>query len=72
MEKTEVQEMAQITNHDLKELKEGIVRIHKMIELRKLHMNRLRDGKICGICESFCEDQDMQKITRAFIHKYQV
>jgi NAD-dependent dihydropyrimidine dehydrogenase PreA subunit len=63
--------MAAITNQDSKELKEGIVRIHKMMELRKLHLNRLRAGKVCGICESFCEAQGMQKQTREFIHKYQ-
>ena len=63
--------MAAITNQDSKELKEGIVRIHKMMELRKLHINRLRAGKVCGICKSFCEDQRLQKQTQAFIHKYQ-
>ena len=63
--------MAAITNHDSKEIKEGIVHIHKMLELRKLHLSRLKAGKVCGICESYCEDQGLQRQTRAFIHKYQ-
>ena len=62
--------MAAITNYDSKEIKEGIVRIHKLLELRKLHLRRVKAGKVCGICNSFCEDQGLQKQTQAFIHKY--
>jgi len=63
--------MAAITNYDSREIKEGIVHIHRMLELRKLHIRRLKAGKVCGICESFCKDQGLQKQTQAFIHKYQ-
>jgi hypothetical protein len=62
--------MAAVANHDSKEIKEGIVRIHRMLELRKLHLRRLKAGKACGICESFCNDKGLQKQTQAFIHKY--
>lgn len=63
--------MAAVTNHDSKEIKEGIIHIHRMLELRKLHLRRLKAGKVCGICESYCNDRGIQKQTRAFIHKYQ-
>jgi hypothetical protein len=52
--------MAAVANHDSKEIKEGIVRIHRMLELRKLHLRRLKAGKACGICESFCNDKGLQ------------
>lgn len=34
--------MAAITYQDTKEIKEGIVRIHRHLELRKLRLHRLR------------------------------
>lgn len=63
--------MAAIGNQDAKEIKDGIVNIHKMLELRKLHIKRLRAGKMCGLCESFCHELGLQKQTREFIDKYQ-
>jgi len=63
--------MAAITHQDTKELKEGIVHIHKMLELRKLHMKHLRAGEMCGVCKSFCHEIGLQKQTREFIEKYQ-
>jgi hypothetical protein len=63
--------MAAITHQDAKEIKEGIVNIHRMLELRKLHVNRQRSGKMCGVCKSFCHELGLQKQTREFIEKYQ-
>jgi hypothetical protein len=34
--------MAAITNLDAKEIKEGIVNIHRLLELRKLHIKSLK------------------------------
>jgi hypothetical protein len=56
--------MAAITYQDAKEIKDGIVNIHKMLELRKLHIKRIRAGKACGVCESFCHELGLQKQTR--------
>ena len=62
--------MAAITHQDAKEIKNGIVRIHKRLELRKLHMKRVRAGKMCGVCESVCRAVGLQKQTIEVIEKY--
>ena len=63
--------MAAIINEDAKEIKSGIVNIHRILELRKLHTKRLGAGKACGVCESFCHELGLQKQTRELIQKYQ-
>jgi len=63
--------MAAISHQDTEELKQGIVQIHKNLELRKLHINRLRAGKMCGVCKSFCHEIGLQKQTKELIDKYQ-
>jgi hypothetical protein len=63
--------VAAIINVDAKEIKEGIVNIYRMLELRKLHTKRLGSGKACGVCESFCQELGLQKQTKALIEKYQ-
>jgi hypothetical protein len=62
--------MAAITNLDAKEIKEGIVNIHRLLELRKLHIKSLKAGKMCASCKSFCHELGLQKQTRHFIEKY--
>ena len=64
--------MAAIINVDAKEIKKGIVNIHKLLELKKLHTKRLGAGKACGVCESFCQELGLQKQTRELIAKYQL
>ncbi|MEM2967897.1 MAG: hypothetical protein QXP44_00925 [Candidatus Bathyarchaeia archaeon] len=63
--------MAAITNYDVKELKEGVIHIHRMLELRKLHLKNLQTGKICGACSSICNELGLQKQTLGFINKRQ-
>ena len=63
--------MAAIINEDAKEIKAGIVNIHRMLELKKLHTKRLGAGKTCGVCESFCHELGLQKQTRELIQKHQ-
>ena len=62
--------MEAITHQDAKEIKTGIVNIHKLLELRKLHVRRVNAGKVCGACESFCHELGLQKQTRDVIAKY--
>jgi hypothetical protein len=62
--------MAAITHQDAKEIKNGIVNIHKRLELRKMHMKRMRAGKMCGVCESVCHELCLQKITIGVIERY--
>jgi len=62
--------MEAITHQDAKEIKDGIVNIHRLLELRKLHVKRMSAGKMCGTCESFCHEQGLQKQTRDFIGKH--
>jgi hypothetical protein len=62
--------MAAITHQDAKELKNGIVNIHKRLELRKMHMKRMRAGKMCGVCESVCHELGLQKQTIGVIERY--
>lgn len=62
--------MAAIINVDAKAIKEGIVNIHRMLELRKLHTKRLSAGKACGVCKSFCQELGLQKQTRELTEKY--
>jgi hypothetical protein len=62
--------MAAIVPEDAKEIKEGIVNIHKLLELRKLHINRLRTGRTCGVCQSFCRELGLQKQTKNLIEKH--
>jgi hypothetical protein len=59
--------MSTITNMDAQKLKEEIVNMHKRLELRKLHMGRVRAGKTCGSCESFCHELGLQKHTRGLV-----
>lgn len=56
---------------EVQQLKAGVVHIHKMLELRKLHIKRQRAGKMCGICKSYCHELGLQKETREFLKKYQ-
>ena len=63
--------MAAITQNDAQQIKEAIVNIHKMLELRKLHNKRLRAGISCGTCTSICRELGLQKQTREFIEKHQ-
>lgn len=63
--------MAEISPIDAKIIKNGIVNIHKKLELRKMHINRFRMGEYCRTCQSICSDLNMQKQTRDFIKKYQ-
>jgi len=63
--------MATIVPEDAKEIKEGIVKIHKLLELRKLHVNRLRTGRTCGVCQSFCKELGLQRQTQSLIEKHQ-
>ncbi len=62
--------MESITRQDAKELKSGIVNIHKRLELRKLHARRMNAGKVCGACNSFCHELGLQKQTKDLIAKY--
>jgi len=62
--------MEAITHRDVKEIKNGIVNIHRLLELRKLHVRRMSAGKMCGSCKSFCQKLGLQKQTRDFIEKY--
>jgi len=62
--------MEAITRQDAKEIKNGIVNIHRLIELRKLHVKRINAGKMCDACESFCHELGLQKQTKDFIEKY--
>jgi hypothetical protein len=62
--------MEAINRQDIKEIKSGIVNIHRLLELRKLHVRRMNAGKVCGACESFCHELGLQKQTRDFIAKY--
>ncbi|MEM4733067.1 MAG: hypothetical protein QXD70_00885 [Candidatus Bathyarchaeia archaeon] len=63
--------MAAISNYDAKELKEGIINIHRMLELRKLHMKNSQAGKICGACSSICNELGLQKHTLRFVTRRQ-
>lgn len=62
--------MEAITHQDAKEIKAGIVNIHRLLELRKLHVKCVNAGKICATCNSFCHELGLQKQTRTFIEKY--
>jgi len=62
--------MEAITRQDAKELKSGIVNIHRLLELRKLHVRRMNSGTMCGACNSFCHELGLQKQTRNVIEKY--
>jgi hypothetical protein len=62
--------MESITRQDAKELKSGIVNIHRLVELRKLHVRRMNAGTMCGACNSFCQELGLQKQTHAVIEKY--
>lgn len=62
--------MESITYQDVKEIKSGIVNIHRLLELRKLHVRRMNAGKMCGACESFCHELGLQKQTKDLITKY--
>lgn len=63
--------LAAITNHNQKELKEGIIHIHKMLELRKLRTIHQKTGKTCINCDSYCHDQNIQKQTINLTNKHQ-
>lgn len=60
-----------MNQEEAQQLKAGVVKIHKMLELRKLHLNRLRTGTMCSICKSYCHELGLQKQTRNFINKHQ-
>jgi hypothetical protein len=62
--------MEAITSQDAKEIKSGIVNIHRLLELRKLHVRSRNTGKMCGACNSFCQELGLQKQTHALIEKY--
>ena len=62
--------MESITYQDAKELKSGIVNIHRRLELRKLHVRRMNTGQMCGACNSFCHELGLQKQTKDLIAKY--
>ena len=62
--------MESISRQDAKELKSGIVNIHRLVELRKLHVRRMNAGTMCGACNSFCQELGLQKQTHAVIEKY--
>jgi hypothetical protein len=53
-----------MSRKEANQLKAGVVHIHKMLELRKLHLNRQRAGKMCGVCKSFCHELGLQKETK--------
>ena len=61
--------MEAITYQDAREIKAGIVNIHRLLELKKLHTKNMNAGKMCGVCESFCHELGLQKQTRDFIEK---
>jgi hypothetical protein len=62
--------MEAITSQDAKEIKSGIVNIHRLLELRKLHVRSRNAGKMCGACNSFCQELGLQKQTHVLIEKY--
>ena len=62
--------MEAITRQDAQEIKYGIVKIHRLLELRKLHVRRMNAGKMCGACNSFCHEQGLQKQTKELISKH--
>ncbi len=62
--------MAAITHKDADEIKSGIVNIHRLLELRKLHVKCVSAGKRCACCNSFCKELGLQKQTRRFMQKY--
>ena len=60
-----------MSRKEANQLKAGVVHIHKMLELRKLHLKRQRAGKMCGVCKSFCHELGLQKEVQNFLHKHQ-
>ena len=63
--------MESLINQKRTVLEEMAVLIHKKLELRKMHINRLRSGTVCPICQSFCHELGLQKQTNQLITKYQ-
>jgi hypothetical protein len=59
-----------MSRKEAQQLKAGVINIHKMLELRKLHLKHQRTGTMCGICKSFCHDLGLQKETKEFLEKY--
>jgi len=53
----------------VQQLKIGIVNIHKMLELRKLHIIKQNACKMGGNCRSFCQDLGLQKETMELLRK---
>jgi hypothetical protein len=62
--------MEAINHQDAQEIKSGIVNIHRLLELRKLHVRRMNAGKMCGACNSFCHELGLQKQTKNLIAKH--
>ncbi len=62
--------MESITRQDAQQIKSGIVNIHRLVELRKLHVRRMNAGKMCGACNSFCHELGLQKQTKDLTAKY--
>jgi hypothetical protein len=62
--------MEAITHQDAKEIKSGIINIHRLLELKKLHVKSVNAGKMCVSCNSFCHELGLQKQTRDLIEKY--
>ncbi len=62
--------MEAITHQDAQEIKSGIVNIHRLLELRKLHVRRMNAGKVCSACNSFCHELGLQKETQGLMAKH--
>jgi hypothetical protein len=56
--------------NEIQQLKTGVVNIHKMLELRKLHLKKQNACSMGGNCRSFCQDLGLQKETIQLLEKY--
>ncbi len=59
-----------MSTNEIQQLKTGVVNIHKMLELRKLHLKKHNACKMGGNCRSFCQDLGLQKETMELLRKY--
>jgi hypothetical protein len=58
--------------NEIEQLKTGVVNIHKMVELRKLHLRKQNACKMGGNCRSFCQDLGLQKEAMQLLRKYPI
>ena len=68
--KSKLIQIGDMNREEAWQLKWGVVKIHKMLELIKLHINRQENGVMRGVCKSFCHELGLQKQTRNFVNKH--